>query len=84
MFGQILTGIAQPFALCAPTRYSDIWFTGGGRVAATALTSLSNPFGAAVGQFVDPILATDASQIPNMVLWVAVIVCVPSKLMLTS
>jgi len=35
MFGQILTGFAQPFVLAAPTRYSDLWFTNRGRVAAT-------------------------------------------------
>jgi hypothetical protein len=48
MFGQILTGLAQPFVLAAPTRYSDLWFTESGRVSATALASLANPFGAAV------------------------------------
>lgn len=49
MFGQLLTGFAQPFVLAAPTRYSDLWFTESGRVSATALASLANPFGAAVG-----------------------------------
>jgi hypothetical protein len=48
MVGQILTGLAQPFVLAAPTRYSDMWFTEGGRIGATALASLANPFGAAV------------------------------------
>ena len=48
MFGQILTGFAQPFVLAAPTRYSDMWFTERGRVGATALASLANPFGGAV------------------------------------
>ncbi len=48
MFGQILTGLAQPFVLAAPTRYSDLWFTASGRVGATALASLANPFGGAV------------------------------------
>ena len=48
MFGQILTGLAQPFVLAASTRYSDMWFTEQGRVGATALASLANPFGGAV------------------------------------
>jgi sugar phosphate permease len=48
MFGQILTGLAQPFVLAAPTKYSDLWFTESGRVSATALASLANPFGGAV------------------------------------
>jgi hypothetical protein len=48
MFGQILTGLAQPFVLAAPTRYSDMWFTERGRTGATALASLANPLGGAV------------------------------------
>lgn len=74
MFGQILIGFAQPLVLNTPTYYSDLWFTSNGRVSATALASLANPFGAAVGQLVNPILATKASEIPNMVLYTAVIV----------
>lgn len=27
MFGQILIGLAQPFVLAAPTRFSDLWFS---------------------------------------------------------
>ena len=48
MFGQILIGLAQPFVLAAPTRYSDLWYTDRGRTSATAVASLANPFGAAV------------------------------------
>lgn len=49
MLGQILVGFGQPFVLSAPTRYSDIWFSDKGRIAATAVTSLANPLGGAVG-----------------------------------
>lgn len=87
MFGQILIGFAQPFVLSAPTRYSDIWFTPSGRVSATAIASLANPFGGALGQLINPFLASKASDVPNMVLYVAIIstVCsipsffIPSK-----
>lgn len=48
MFGQILIGLAQPFVLAAPTRYSDLWFTDRGRISATAVASLANPLGGAV------------------------------------
>lgn len=48
MFGQIITGLAQPFVLAAPTRYSDLWFTEAGRISATAIPSLANPLGGAV------------------------------------
>lgn len=78
MFGQILIGLAQPFVLSAPTRYSDIWFTPSGRVSATAIASLANPFGGALGQLINPFLATKASDIPNMVLYVAIISTVAS------
>ncbi|KAB8299851.1 hypothetical protein EYC80_000097 [Monilinia laxa] len=73
MFGQILTGIAQPFVLAAPTRYSDLWFTNQGRVAATAVMSLANPFGGALAQLIDPFWAGSVGSIPNMVLYIAII-----------
>lgn len=78
MFGQILIGLAQPFVLSAPTRYSDIWFTPSGRVSATAVASLANPFGGALGQLINPLLAVKASDIPNMALYVAIISTVAS------
>lgn len=73
MVGQILTGVAQPFVLAAPTRYSDLWFTNQGRVAATAVMSLANPFGGALAQLIDPFWAANAGSIPNMVLYIAII-----------
>lgn len=76
MFGQILTGLAQPFVLAAPTRYSDMWFTTRGRVAATAIMSLANPLGAALGQLIVPELVPGgkSEQVSRMVLYVAIIV----------
>lgn len=74
MFGQLLLGLAQPFALSAPTRYSDLWFTEKGRTSATALATLANPLGAAIGELVDSFWATKTDQIPDMVLWISVIV----------
>ena len=78
MFGQFLIGLAQPFVLSAPTRYSDLWFTPSGRVSATAIASLANPFGGALGQLINPFLASKTSEIPNMVLYVAIISTVSS------
>ncbi|KAI1370033.1 major facilitator superfamily domain-containing protein [Xylaria arbuscula] len=78
MFGQILVGLAQPFVLSAPTRYSDLWFTNRGRVAATALPSLANPFGAALGQLIVPFLATKPAEVSNAVLYVTIISVVVS------
>ena len=78
MFGQILIGLAQPFVLAAPTHYSDLWFTPRGRVSATAIMSLANPFGGALGQLINPLLATNAQDIPSMTLYVAIISTVAS------
>jgi FLVCR family MFS transporter 7 len=74
MVGQILTGLAQPFVLAAPTRYSDLWFTGGGRVAATAIMSLANPLGGALAQLINPFWAVTADDIPATVLYVTILV----------
>ncbi|KAJ5762313.1 uncharacterized protein N7511_005695 [Penicillium nucicola] len=73
MFGQILIGFAQPFCLCAPTRYSELWFSDRGRTSATAVASLANPLGAAIGQLVGSEWTTKPSDIPNMVLYISVI-----------
>lgn len=75
MLGQILVGLAQPFVLSAPTRYSDLWFSEKGRVSATAVASLANPFGGALAQLINPFWATEASDIPNMILYISIIVC---------
>ncbi|MCJ1393232.1 hypothetical protein MMC18_006104 [Xylographa bjoerkii] len=73
MVAQIIIGLAQPFVLSAPTRYSDLWFSPSGRVSATAVASLANPFGGALGQLIDPFLVNAPSDIPNLTLYVAVI-----------
>lgn len=77
MVGQILNGMAQPFVLSAPTRYSDLWFTNRGRVTATAVMSLANPFGGALGQLIGPFWVGTPDDVPSMVLYVAIIVRVP-------
>ncbi|KAJ6191720.1 major facilitator superfamily domain-containing protein [Bipolaris maydis] len=77
MAGQILTGLAQPFVLAAPTRYSDMWFTESGRVGATALASMANPLGGAVASLVNP----ELGSLPTTVLIVSIIAsvaCIPS------
>jgi sugar phosphate permease len=80
MFGQLLLGLAQPFALAAPTRYSDLWFSEKGRTSATALATLANPLGAAIGELVDSVWTTTPGDIPNMVLYISIIVRLPSSL----
>ena len=74
MAGEIVIGFAQPFILAAPTRYSDLWFTNRGRVAATAVMSLANPLGAALGQLINPFWVSETGDVSNMVLYVSIIV----------
>lgn len=67
LVGQIVSGAGQPFFLNVPTHYSDKWFTSVSRVTATALMSLSNAVGAALGELINPFLAPNAYNIPDMV-----------------
>lgn len=73
LFGQILIGFSQPFVLAAPTRFSNVWFSDQGRVSATAIATLANPFGGALGQLVGPFWVSDESDIPDMVLYTAIL-----------
>ena len=79
MAGEIVIGFAQPFVLAAPTRYSDLWFTAKGRVTATAVMSLANPLGAALGQLINPLWVSEAGDISQMVLYVSILVSSPSR-----
>ncbi|KAJ5606098.1 hypothetical protein N7510_008879, partial [Penicillium lagena] len=56
----------------------DLWFSDRGRTSATALASLANPLGAALGQLIDSAWATKPSEIPDMVLYISVISSVAS------
>ncbi|KAI4786847.1 MFS general substrate transporter, partial [Aureobasidium sp. EXF-8845] len=78
VLGQIIIGFAQPFVLAAPTRYSDLWFPEEGlfgRVSATAIASLANPLGGALGQLIGPFWASNPQDVPNMVLFTAIVSC---------
>ncbi|ANB15860.1 hypothetical protein AWJ20_3504 [Sugiyamaella lignohabitans] len=67
MFGQILIGFAQPFALSSPAYYTDIWFTSSSRVSANAIASLANPLGGAIAQLVGPAIVLQADQLPTFI-----------------
>ncbi|KAH7130974.1 major facilitator superfamily domain-containing protein [Dactylonectria macrodidyma] len=73
IIGEILIGFAQAFTLSAPTRYSDMWFTDRGRITATALPSLANPLGGALGQLVNPFWVEGPGDISQMVLYISII-----------
>ncbi|KAK5113785.1 hypothetical protein LTR62_003169 [Meristemomyces frigidus] len=84
MFGQILIGFAQPFVLAAPTRYSNLWFSDRSRITATAIASLANPLGAALGQLIGPLWITGGDTttgVTNLVLYTSIlstIICLPA------
>ncbi|RMZ78532.1 hypothetical protein DV737_g3846, partial [Chaetothyriales sp. CBS 132003] len=82
MLGQLLIGFAQPFVLSAPTCYSNLWFSSSGRTSATALASLSNPLGGALGQLITPFwVNSKPGNLPNSILYVSIIssvACIPS------
>lgn len=78
MLGQLLLGFSQPFVLSAPAHYSNEWFTDKGRIASTAVASLANAFGAALGELIDPFWAPNPSDTPNMVLWISIMSTVAS------
>ena len=48
VIGQFIAGLAQPFVLCAPVRYAELWYPPSRRVTVTALATLANPVGGAV------------------------------------
>ncbi|KAM6534363.1 hypothetical protein FALCPG4_004004 [Fusarium falciforme] len=71
--GQALLGMAQSLVLSAPTRFSETWFASSGRVTATAVMSLANPMGAALGQVVIPFWVNKSGDVAAMVLYVSII-----------
>ncbi|CCG82475.1 putative Cell surface receptor/MFS transporter [Taphrina deformans PYCC 5710] len=73
LVGQILCGASQPFALNIPSHYSSLWFPPRSRITATALMSLANPLGQAIGTLVVPFLATSPDTVSNMSLYVAIL-----------
>jgi hypothetical protein len=83
MFGHLLTALAQPFCLTTPTKFSDSWFTAKGRTSATAIATLANPLGAAIGQFVGSVLAPTPDKLPQMVLVVAIVVSLAHETLLS-
>ncbi|KAH8127987.1 major facilitator superfamily domain-containing protein [Trichoderma asperelloides] len=71
--GQILVGFAQPFVLAVPTTYSNLWFTSNSRVTATAIMTLANPFGGALGQLVLPFWVDKPADISRGILYISII-----------
>ena len=76
--GQVIIGFSQPFVLASPTKYSEVWFSPKGRVMATAITTLANPFGGAIGSLIDPFIAVNPPDIGPMTLYIAIITTVVS------
>ena len=67
MFRSIIISMAQPFVLCAPTRFSKTWLSDQGRTSATALPSLTSFLGEAVASLLTPYLAEAVGMSRNNV-----------------
>lgn len=73
LLGSMLCGASQAFALNIPSHFSDLWFPDNGRLTATALMTLANPLGQAIGTLVVPLMATTPAELGEMTLYVAVL-----------
>jgi len=63
IIGQFLSAISQAiFQVLAP-KYSESWFNLKGRTTATAIISISNPVGSALGQLISPFISTTRQSI---------------------
>lgn len=73
MVGQILIGIAQPFALSSTGYYTDMWFTSRSRISANAVSTIANPLGGAIAQLVGPAIVIVPEDFKTFILITAVI-----------
>lgn len=73
MVGQILIGIAQPFALSSTGYYTDMWFTSRSRISANAISTIANPLGGAIAQLVGPAIVVVPEDFKTFILITAVI-----------
>ena len=56
LLGQVLASLAQPFFMNIPAALTSTWFDISERDVATAIASMCNPLGTAVGQLLPPFL----------------------------
>lgn len=84
LLGSMLCGASQAFALNIPSHFSNLWFLEGERVTATALMSLANPLGQAIGTLVVPFMATSSSEVSSMTLHVAILFTVTTSFALVT
>ncbi|BFZ61259.1 hypothetical protein YB2330_002318 [Saitoella coloradoensis] len=73
ILGQVFVGFAQAFFLNVPAYYSNMWYGPHARITTTALMSLSNPLGQALGSLIAPFVASSPSRIPFWLLICALI-----------
>lgn len=62
VIGQIFPAVAGPFLLNLPAQFSARWFPPKERDFATALSSMANPMGAAVGSLLPSLIVTRGSS----------------------
>eukprot|EP01114_Cavostelium_apophysatum_P015978 TRINITY_DN4470_c0_g1_i2.p1 TRINITY_DN4470_c0_g1~~TRINITY_DN4470_c0_g1_i2.p1 ORF type:complete len:481 (+),score=61.94 TRINITY_DN4470_c0_g1_i2:51-1493(+) len=64
--GQTLCAIGQPFILNAPPKLAQNWFPDNQRTIATTISSVANPIGVGLGFLLPPLIVTEPSDIPVM------------------
>lgn len=56
IFGQVLGGISQPFFFNGPSLIASVWFPKTERDIATAIATIMNPLGSALGQLIPTLI----------------------------
>eukprot|EP00742_Colponemidia_sp_Colp-10_P002780 GILJ01002972.1.p1 GENE.GILJ01002972.1~~GILJ01002972.1.p1 ORF type:complete len:458 (-),score=57.19 GILJ01002972.1:377-1750(-) len=64
--GQIFNAAAGPLVMAPPTQLSVTWFGEHERATATAVSTVCNSLGSAVGFFLGPLVVHSKDQVPNL------------------
>ncbi|KAL8291247.1 hypothetical protein RQP46_002225 [Phenoliferia psychrophenolica] len=71
--GSLLIGIAQCWFQIVPPAYSELWFNQRGRTTSTMIMAIANPFGGAIGDLIAPVVVTNPSDLPSLLLIIAIV-----------
>ena len=74
VFAQFVGGLAQPFFTNLPARLAGEWFPSNERNFCTAVASMCNPIGIAVGQIMPQLLDTNSDNFGSLLLCQLIIV----------
>uniref|UniRef100_F6TYP3 Major facilitator superfamily (MFS) profile domain-containing protein n=1 Tax=Ciona intestinalis TaxID=7719 RepID=F6TYP3_CIOIN len=72
--GHVLSAIAQPFFMFAPTKVSAVWFPDNQRAMANTIATTSNPLGILAANLLSPIIVKE----PNNILLMQIVFACPA------